>query len=74
MSGIYTDNGAARGFRTRLFRDRPDGSGVEWTYAVDYAAGESRWYLFHPMMGPTIKDLIAQGMVLAPYDQHIAAV
>jgi len=24
-------------------------------------------------MGPTIKDLIAQGMVLAPYDQHIAA-
>lgn len=63
MSKIYTDNGAANGLRTRLFRNT-DG-GVEWIYAADYAAGSDRWFFFHPGAGRSIEDLKRNGMFLS---------
>ena len=42
MDTIYSDSGAARGMRTRYFRER--NGALEWTYAVDYAGGQTRWY------------------------------
>ena len=59
----WSDDGAAIGLRTRYFRNGRHG-GVEWIYAVDFAAGYDRWYGFG--MGPdkTIADLIASGMKL----------
>ena len=69
MSIIYNDNGAARGLRTRYFRDAP--SGVEWIYAVDYAGGSpfTRWHTFGMACytpDNSIAKLIARGMVLTP--------
>lgn len=43
---IYTDNGAALGLRTRIFRPCADGHGFEWQYAVDHASGCRRWFFF----------------------------
>ena len=64
---IYHDNGAARGYRTRVFRDCRDG-GVEWMYAVDYAQGDSRWYVFHTISEPSIAKLKSEGMFLSRLD------
>lgn len=50
MTTIYTDNGANLNLRTRYFRDGAHG-GIEWMYAVDYAAGERRWYGYGAGMG-----------------------
>jgi hypothetical protein len=44
---IYTDNGAARGSRTRYFRDSAHG-GVEWIFSVDYHGPAPRWLCFLP--------------------------
>ncbi|RWR30516.1 hypothetical protein D2T29_12660 [Sinirhodobacter populi] len=67
MSEAYTDNGAAFGRRTRVFRDCVTGCGVEWMYAVDYAGGDSRWYRFHPAAGGTVEGLQANGMKLTRF-------
>lgn len=66
MSKIYTDNGAANGLRTRLFRNT-DG-GVEWIYAVDYADGSDRWFFFHPGVGRSVEEMISKGVQLEPYE------
>jgi len=60
---IYQDNGAARGFRTRMFRDGQNG-GVEWMYAVDYCNGDKRWYGYGMEPNLTIRKLIDNGMYL----------
>lgn len=65
MSKIYTDNGAANGLRTRLFRNA-DG-GVEWIYAVDYTDGSDRWFFFHPGAGRSVEEMMAKGYDLQPF-------
>lgn len=68
---IYHDNGAARGLRTRVFRNADHG-GVEWMYAADYASTESqfhRWYHFGPAGNSDIQSLkLNQGMELSRLD------
>lgn len=61
---IYHDNGAAKGRRTRFFRDAA-GGGVEWIYGADYANGDRRWYAFNVMPDATIEKLKASGMFLS---------
>jgi len=63
MAHIYSDNGAAQGRRTRLFRDCS--GGVEWMYGVDYAGGDTRWYGFGMTPNNSIKKLQADGMFLS---------
>lgn len=60
---IYQDNGAARGMRTRMFRDCANG-GVEWMYGVDYCNGDKRWYGYGMEKGLSIRKLMNDGMVL----------
>jgi hypothetical protein len=60
---IYQDNGAAKGLRTRMFRDGGNG-GVEWMYAVDYASGYTRWYGYGMEKGLTIRKMMDDGMHL----------
>lgn len=65
MTEIYSDNGAAFGRRTRLFRNGAHG-GVEWIYAVDYANGNDRWYGYLSTGGhETIASLQISGMFLS---------
>jgi len=64
---IYSDNGASIGRRTRLFRQCPSGTGVEWIYAVDYAGGDDRWYTYHPSAAASIQGLLKTEMNLTPY-------
>lgn len=71
MNKIYTDNGAAKGLRTRLFRNS-DG-GVEWMYAADYAAGSVRWFFFHPGAGRSVEEMMARGYDLVPFEERRAA-
>jgi len=66
MNTIYTDNGAERGNRTRLFRDGALG-GVEWMFAVDHAGGSTRWYGFGMIADNSITKLRANGMALVEY-------
>ena len=66
MSKIYTDNGAANGLRTRLFRNT--NGGVEWIYAVDYAKGSDRWFFFHPGVGRSVDEMISNGFQLEHYE------
>ena len=61
MSIIYTDAGASIGLRTRLFRDCANGRGVEWMYAVDWAAGHDRWFGFGMSEGQSIKKMMSDG-------------
>jgi hypothetical protein len=42
MTAIYSDNGSARGMRTRYFREHA--GALEWIYAVDHAGPNPRWY------------------------------
>lgn len=64
MTEIYSDNGAAFGRRTRLFRNGAHG-GVEWIYAVDYAGGDRRWYGYGMAPDCSIAELQADGMFLS---------
>lgn len=68
MPKIFTDNGAARGNRTRYFRDCESGAGVEWMYAVDHAYGSDRWYGYGMEPDISIADLQARGMELTALD------
>lgn len=65
---IYTDNGAAFGNRTRLFRNT--NGGVEWMYAVDYASGHDRWYGFGMQPNNSIDKLKSNGMFLSRLDEE----
>ena len=60
---IYSDNGAAAGNRTRLFRDCE--GGVEWMYGVDYSNGDNRWYSFGMTPNNSIAKLQSHGMWLS---------
>jgi hypothetical protein len=65
MTGfIYTDNGADRGSRTRYFRNCPTGTGVEWIFAVDEAAGSTRWYGYGMKPNNSIGKMIKGGFPL----------
>lgn len=66
MSVIYSDEGGLRGMRTRLFRGCVNG-GVEWMYAVDWAAGYDRWFGFGMSPGNSIEKMIADGFDLKPW-------
>lgn len=70
MSKIYSDNGASLGLRTRLFRNIE--GGVEWIYAVDYMAGDRRWFFYHPGVGRSVEDMIAKGIRLQPFDDGLS--
>ena len=63
---IYSDNGAAFGRRTRVFRNCPNSLGVEWQYAVDHANGDPRWYGYGTCPQETIASLVITGMALRP--------
>ena len=63
MTYIYSDNGAAFGNRTRLFRDCE--GGVEWMFGVDYASGSDRWYGYGMEPDNSIAKLQAAGMFLS---------
>mgnify|MGYP000252711470 CR=1 FL=1 len=64
-AAIYHDNGAALGRRTRVFRNCPNGGGVEWMYAVDHAGPNPRWYGYLATGGhETIASLRITGMDL----------
>ncbi len=66
---IYSDNGAAQGNRTRLFRNTDAGT-VEWMFGVDYAAGSTRWYAFG-MGKDSVEDMQKRGQWLtAKGEQH----
>ena len=65
MAQIYHDNGAAFGNRTRVFRECENGKGVEWMYAVDWAAGHRRWYGFGMSADNSIESLKSDGMFLS---------
>ena len=64
MQMIFSDNGGSRGLRTRLFRDCQNGRGVEWMYAVDWAAGHDRWFGFGMSDGNSIAKMMADGWPL----------
>ena len=64
---MYSDNGGLRGLRTRLFRNCANGKGVEWMYAVDWAAGHDRWFGFGMSDGLTVEDMIKDGWELTPW-------
>ena len=64
MSAIFTDRGAERGARTRLFRDCANGNGVEWIYAVDFAAGHDRWFGWGMASGESIERMRREGFKL----------
>jgi hypothetical protein len=64
VSDIHHDNGAARGNRTRLFRDTR--GGVEWIFHVDYAGGCRRWYAFGLDPENSIAKMKSDGMPLTP--------
>lgn len=69
MSVIYSDNGASKGLRTRIFRDCLNGNGVEWMYAVDYASGHDRWYGFGALPNNSIDKMKNNGYDLFPYQE-----
>ncbi len=60
---IYSDNGAAQGNRTRLFRNTDAGT-VEWMFGVDYASGSFRWYAFG-MGKDSVQEMQARGCWLS---------
>ena len=62
---IYSDDGPARGCRTRYFRDSAYG-GVEWMFAVDYASGNRRWYGFGMNPNNSIAKMTVEGFTLSP--------
>lgn len=64
MADVYSDNGAAFGNRTRVFRDGANG-GVEWMYAVDWANGDRRWYGYGMSPDNSIDKLKKGGMFLS---------
>ena len=64
MAQIYSDNGGLRGCRTRLFRDCQNGLGVEWMYAVDWAAGHDRWFGFFVAQGNSVAKMLKDGWPL----------
>ena len=66
MSGIFSDEGGTRGLRTRLFRNGKHG-GVEWMYAVDWAAGYNRWFAYGMASGNSIEKMISEGWPLKPW-------
>lgn len=68
---IFTDNGAAKGLRTRLFRNMTSGAGVEWTFAVDYAQSgqRCRWYGYGMSGNNSVERMMAEGFDLAPFEE-----
>ena len=62
---IYTDNGAEKGFRARLYR-RAEGGGVEWMFATDYEQGDHQWFFFTPRA--SLGDMLDVGYNLTLYN------
>ena len=67
-AAIYTDAGADIGNRTRLFRDCANGLGVEWMYAVDWVAGNDRWFGFGMQSGYSIEKMKRDGYTLRKWE------
>ena len=64
---IYSDDGGSKGRRTRLFRDCANCLGVEWIYAVDWAAGHDRWFGFGMAENYSIRKMQKDGYVLTKW-------